>query len=117
VNAFFSKSILGAGAIAAFALAISPLAASAGEVHNRVNNQQARINQGVRDGQLTQGEYDRDENHLDRINAQRERDLRRDGGHLTAGQDHRLNRELNNDSNRIYFTKHDRARQPGAPLR
>jgi hypothetical protein len=117
VNPLFSKSILGAGAIAAFALAISPVAASAGEVHNRVNNQQARINQGVRDGQLTQGEYDRDENHLDRINAQRDRDLSKDGGHLTPGQSHQLNRELNNNSNRIYFTKHDRARQPGAPLR
>lgn len=115
MNALFSKSILPAGALAAFAVALFPLAASAGEVHNRVNNQQQRIDQGVASGQLTRGEYDRDENHLDRINAQRDRDLSKDGGHLTAGQYHQLNRELNNNSNRIYFTKHDLRHQPGAP--
>jgi hypothetical protein len=114
VNAIISKSILTAGAFAAFAAATIPLAASAGEVHNRVNNQQARINQGVRSGQLTQGEYDRDENHLDRINAQRDRDLRQNGGHLTSGEHYQLNHELNRNSNRIYFTKHNLRTQPGA---
>ena len=70
---------------ALLAVAIAPLAASAGEVDNRVNREQARINQGVRDGQLTHGEYNRVESREDRINAQRERDLNRDGGHLTRG--------------------------------
>jgi hypothetical protein len=115
VNAIVSKAILAAGALAALAITTLPVAASAGEVHNRVNRQQARINQGVRSGQLTQHEYVSDENHLDRINAQRERDLRHDDGHLTAGQHHQLNHELNRDSERIYFTKHNRAHQPGAP--
>jgi hypothetical protein len=115
MNAIISKSILGAGAIAAFALATFPLAASAGEVHNRVGNQQARINQGVRGGQLTQGEYDRDENHLDRINAQRRADLRANGGSLTGAEKGQLNRELNRNSDRIYFTKHNLNHQPGAP--
>jgi hypothetical protein len=111
VNELISKSILTAGALAAFAVAAMPLAASAGEVHNRVNNQQARINQGVRSGQLTQGEYVRDQNHLDRINAQRRYDLRQNGGHLTPGERGQLNRELNRNSERVYFTKHDRAKQ------
>jgi hypothetical protein len=115
VNAIISKAILAAGAVAVFAIATLPVAASAGEVHNRVDRQQARINQGVRSGQLTQREYVSDENHLDRINAQRNRDLRNDGGHLTAAQHNQLNRELNRNSERIYFTKHDRAHQPGAP--
>jgi hypothetical protein len=111
MNALFSKSILTAGALAAFALATAPLAASAGEVANRVGNQQARINQGVASGQLTLGEYDRDENHLDRINAQRVHDLKMNGGFLTPGEKWNLNRELNNNSNRIYFTKHNLAKQ------
>ena len=96
-------------------LGLLPVAASAGEVHNRVDRQQGRINQGVRSGQLTQREYVSDENHLDRINAQRNRDLRHDDGHLTAAQHNQLNRELNRNSERIYFTKHNRAHQPGAP--
>ncbi|HTV73250.1 MAG TPA: hypothetical protein VME66_06075 [Candidatus Acidoferrales bacterium] len=99
---------------ASFAALIAPLAASAGEVGNRVHDQQARIAQGVRSGQLTYGEYRRDESHLQAINAQRDRDLRHDGGHLTAGQQAQLNRELNRNSGRIYFTKHNLAHQPGA---
>jgi len=107
----FNKFILTAGAVAALAVAVLPAAASAGEVYNRVENQQARINQGVRSGSLTYGEYSRDEWHLQRINAQRRFDLRQNGGHLTPGEYNRLNRELNRNSNRIYFTKHNRFRQ------
>lgn len=95
------------------ALAVAALPASAGEVSNRVENQQDRIQQGVASGQLTQGEYNRDENRLRSINHQRLNDLRRNDGHLTAAERAHLNRELNRNSNRIYFTKHNRADQPG----
>jgi hypothetical protein len=115
MNTLFSKAILTAAGTAALALSLSPLAASAGEVNNRDHRQQARINQGVADGQLTRGEYFRDEARLDRVEAQRNRDLAKDGGHLTRGQYVHLNRELNRNSRDIYFTKHDRAHQPGAP--
>jgi hypothetical protein len=98
---------------AAFAALVAPLAASAGEVGNRVENQQDRIQQGVRSGQLTFGEYRNDERHLDGINDQRRADLRRNDGHLTPWQHAQLNRELNHNSGRIYFTKHNRADQPG----
>jgi hypothetical protein len=114
VNALLSKIVLTAGALAAFAVATVPIAASAGEVSNRVHNQQARIDQGVASGQLTGREFFRDENHLARINAQRRFDLRQNGGRLTPGEQFHLNRELNHNSNRIYFTKHNRAHQPGA---
>jgi hypothetical protein len=98
--------------IAATALvALIPLAASAGEVENRVHNEQARINQGVRNGSMTYGEYNRTERGLDRIQVQRNRDLRRDGGHLTAGQHAQLNREENRLSSRVYFDKHNQAQQ------
>jgi hypothetical protein len=98
--------------IAATALvALIPLAASAGEVENRVHNEQGRINQGVRNGSMTYGEYHRTEGRLDQIQAQRNRDLRNDGGHLTAGQHAQLNREENNLSSRVYFDKHNQAQQ------
>lgn len=98
-----AKALIAAGALVAFV----PLAASAGEVENRVHDQQARINQGVHNGSLTRGEYDRTETRLDRIQAQRNRDVRRDDGHLTGHQYARLNREENGLSNRIYFDKHN----------
>jgi hypothetical protein len=111
---FLLKIVLTTSAVAVLATAALPLAASAGEVQNRFNAQQHRINRGVADGQLTRGEYGRDESHLRRDERERNADLRRDGGHLTAGQRNRLNRQLNRNSNSIYFTKHNRAHQPGA---
>ena len=104
-------ALLAAGVLTA---ATMPLAAQAGEVYNRVERQQGRIAQGVHSGQLTYGEYSHVEGHLDAINAQRRRDLRANGGHLTAGERAQLNRELNRNSNRIYFDKHNLRTQPGA---
>ncbi len=98
-------------ATALFASFVAPLAASAGEVENRIHNENARINQGVRNGSLTYGEYHRLDNGADRLQTERNRDLRRDDGHLTAAQDRSLNRQENNLSDRIYFDKHNRARQ------
>ena len=104
----FTKIVLSTALLAAF---VAPLAANAGEVQNRINNQNGRINQGVHNGSLTYGEYHRLDRSEDRIQAERNRDLRRDGGHLTAGQYHSLNHQENNLSDRIYFDKHNQARQ------
>ena len=95
-------------AAAALAAAVAaPLAASAGEVQNRINHEQQRINQGVYNGTLSPREYQLLDNGLDRIAAQRNRDLQRDGGPLTAAQYRQLNREQNRLSNRIWNEKHD----------
>jgi hypothetical protein len=115
MNTLFSKTILSAAAVVALGAAMLPGAAQAGEVNNRVNRQQGRINQGVASGQLTGREYNHDENRLDRINASRQADLAKNGGHLTPGERYNLNRRLNGNSNQIYFTKHDLRHQPGAP--
>jgi len=104
----FTKALV---ATALLASLVAPLAASAGEVEQRIDNQQSRINQGVRSGSLTYGEYHRLDGGLDRVQAERNRDLRRDDGHLTAAQHNQLNRQENNLSDRIYFDKHNRARQ------
>ena len=112
-TAFISKFILTSTAAAVLAVGVLPGAAQAGEVQNRVNHQQQRLNQGVASGQLTQREYNRDESRLSRDEAARNRDLRRNDGHLTSQERENLNRRLNNNSNDIYFTKHNRADQPG----
>ena len=103
----FKQALIVSIALAAFI----PVAASAGEVQNRINNENARINQGVRSGSLTYGEYHRLDSGADRIQYQRNRDLRANDGHLTAAEHHNLNREENNLSDRIYFDKHNTWRQ------
>lgn len=92
--------------VATALVALVPVAASAGEVQNRINNENARINAGVHDGQLTAGQYRRLDRTADHIQLQRNRDLRANDGHLTAGQFHQLNREENNLSTRIYHDRH-----------
>jgi hypothetical protein len=107
LNSSIGKIILTAGAVAAFVVAALPSGAQAGEVGNRARVQQARINQGVRNGSLTYREYAHDESHLARINAQRRFDLYKNGGSLTPAERARLNGELNVNSGRIYYTKHN----------
>jgi hypothetical protein len=102
------KTLLAAALLAS---CIAPLAASAGEVEHRIHRENARINQGVRNGSLTAGEYRRLDNGADRLQAERNRDLRRNGGHLTAAEARRLNRQENRLSDRIYYDKHNRAHQ------
>lgn len=104
----FRKTLI---ATALLATIIAPLAASAGEVEQRIDNQQHRINQGVKNGSLTNGEYRRLDNREDHIQAERNRDLRRNGGHLTPAEYKRLNRQESRLSDQIYFQKHDRQHQ------
>jgi uncharacterized protein HemX len=81
--------------------------ASAGPIRNRKVNQQERIAQGVRSGELTAGETARLEGRERALN-QEERDMRKlDGGRLT-GQDRRtINQQQNQLSRHIYRQKHD----------
>ncbi len=104
----FTKTLV---ATALLASLIAPLAASAGEVQNRINHENSRINQGVRSGSLTRGEYQRLDNGADRMQAERNRDLRSNNGRLTSSEHRSLNRQENRLSDRIYFDKHNRARQ------
>ena len=95
---------------AAFAFASIFPAAHAGEVHNRIRNQQARIEQGIRSGQLTPGEAFRLERREATINARRQADLAGHGGHLTPGDYRRLNAREDSVSGQIYVAKHNHQR-------
>src|ERR1700677_3759178 len=77
------------------------------EVNHRLVNQQARIDQGVHSGQLTWRETRNLEGRDDRVYAQESRDEAFHDGHLTRGEDLRLNSELNRDSRAIYRDKHN----------
>ncbi len=76
-------------------------------IQQRKNNQQERIGQGVRSGQLTA----RETTHLERRDASVNREehamRRADGGHLTAHDKAALTRRQNHNSRSIYKDKHN----------
>ena len=68
-------------------------------------NQQARIEQGVKSGQLTNreaGRMERGESHVDRQEARAGRN-----GHVGAAEQHRVQTAENRESRRIHNQKHD----------
>ena len=87
------------------------------EVRHREADQQNRIGQGLRSGQITAGGASRLETREAAINNSRRADLAADGGHLTATQSRSLNRRENRLSNQIYVDKHNNVAQPGVTPR
>jgi len=76
------------------------------EVNQRLDNQQARINQGLSNGTMTGQQAARDEKHDANI-AQREAvDESKHNGHITKAEQARLNKSENRNSKRIYKQKH-----------
>ena len=83
----------------------------AAEVDRREENQQDRIAQGVKSGELTPGETAHLERQEQRIDNQVKAERAANGGHLTAGERAQVNREENRESRRIYAKKHNARRQ------
>lgn len=77
------------------------------EVGQRRENQQDRIAQGIRSGQMTAGEAARTENREQGINQQIHADRQANGGKLTGGEKKQINREQNGASRQIYRQKHN----------
>lgn len=72
------------------------------EVSNRLENQQDRIQAGVKDGQLNARQATRDETRGNNIAARESADQARHGGHLTKREQRNLNKSLNKDSRQIH---------------
>ena len=81
------------------------------EVGQRQRNQQERIAQGIKSGQLTPGETAHLENHEAAVNHEIHNDRAANGGKLTAGEKAKVNRQENRNSARIYRDKHNGRRQ------
>jgi hypothetical protein len=119
---FFSIATLAlSGFLAAPAFAQNPNTQGAGpgvvdpnhprvnEVNAREQNQQNRIGNGIKNGSLAPkeaGKLEKQENH---IVKQEKRDMAAHNGHLTKGEQAKLNREQNKESKRIYADKHNAA--------
>lgn len=77
------------------------------DINQRKENQQDRIAQGVKSGQLTAGETSRLEHQEAGINRE-ERGMRaQDNGHLTQADRKTLHQQQNQESRRIYRDKHN----------
>jgi len=77
------------------------------EVDQRRENQQDRIAQGVKSGQLTAGETAKLEDQQRDINQQVHADRQANGGKLTPGEKKQVNSEQNHASKNIYNKKHN----------
>jgi hypothetical protein len=77
------------------------------EINQRKVNQQDRIAQGIRSGQLTPGETAHLERQERGINRE-ERGMRAaNNGRLTSADRHLINHQQNAESHRIYRDKHN----------
>jgi hypothetical protein len=84
------------------------------KVGQRQENQQDRIAQGIKSGQLTAGETAKLENQQKGINQQVKADRAANGGKLTTGEKQQVNKEQNAASKNIYNKKHNAKTQPQA---
>lgn len=84
---------------------------SAQEIHQRKENQQDRIANGVANGSLTPHETANLERKEGALNRETRRDRRQNGGNLTNKEKARINHQQNKLSRNIYRDKHNAAHQ------
>jgi hypothetical protein len=102
-----APSALLAQTVARPAPTLPPSQATSRSIANRKADQQNRIANGVRSGQLTSGETSRLEHQEAGINRE-ERGMRaQDNGHLTRFDKRTLDRQQNQESRRIDHDKHN----------
>jgi hypothetical protein len=84
-----------------------------GEIGQRRQDQQDRIAQGVKSGQLTAGETSKLENQQQGINREISADKQANGGKLTGLDKKSINQSQNRASRNIYGDKHNARRVRG----
>jgi hypothetical protein len=72
------------------------------EVQDRIDNQQARVDRGISDGQINAKQAARDDAKLGREQNSLNKDMAADGGHITKGEQRNLNKRLNKGSRQIH---------------
>lgn len=89
----------------------APTTAPKPTINQRKENQQDRIAQGVKSGQLTAGETSRLEHQEAGINKEERGMKAQDNGHLTRQDRKTLRTQQNQESKRIYRDKHNGKKQ------
>ena len=119
MNSVFEKALF-AGALAvltapAFSQSPAPQSTPAPVIQERKENQQDRIANGVKSGQLTAGETKNLEKKEAGLNKEESKMRKADNGHLTAADRAKLNRQQSRLSSNIYRDKHNGAVQTTDP--
>ncbi len=91
--------------------AMAQTAVTGKSIEQRKDNQQQRIAQGVRSGQLTPRETSNLERREASVNREERQMRRADGGHLTSSDKAALTARQNRISHSIYRDKHNAAQQ------
>ena len=76
------------------------------EVNGRLNNQNKRIDQGVKNGTLTKGQAQQLHQEDHHIRQEERHMAAKNGGHITKGEQNKLNRQENKVSKQIHAEKH-----------
>jgi hypothetical protein len=93
------------------AAAVTVMSATA-QVNQRKENQQDRVAQGMKSGQLTAGETGNLEKKEAAINQEVHADRTLNGGKLTSAERKQVNSQQNQMSKQIYADKHNATTQP-----
>ena len=101
------STVLAGSIVCMFAVAPALAANNDPGIDQREVNQQNRIEQGVKSGQLTPKETGKLEAQQARIQQREERMAARDNGNLTAKDKAKLTRQQNRASRNIYNKKHN----------
>ena len=75
------------------------------QVDQRLQNQQNRIDNGVKDGQINAKQEMRDDKTDAHVAKEMSKDEAKNGGAITTGEQAKMNRQLNKDSKRIHHQK------------
>jgi hypothetical protein len=76
------------------------------QVNKRVRNQRARINQGVRSGEISKGQAHQLRANDNAIKSQEHADVKANGGSLTKPEQKQINQEENANSALVHDEKH-----------
>jgi hypothetical protein len=72
------------------------------EIGQRLQNQQNRIDNNVKKGKINAKQEERDEKNDAKVSNELSADEAKNGGHITAAEQAKMNTQLNNNSVRIY---------------
>jgi hypothetical protein len=97
-----SGTLASAGVMAQTADPTVPGHPRVNEVDQRIENQQQRIDNGVKDGQINAKQEMRDENKLNKVSNELSTDEAKNGGHITKAEQTKMNKQLNHNSRRIH---------------
>ena len=71
------------------------------QVNKRIDNQEKRVTEERKEGELTKGQAKNDRANLKAINKEKKEMRKSDGGHLTKADQKALNQQLNSNSKNI----------------